>query len=51
MVCFAGPLVFLPMSIIRAGNYPQDEYRKTVVRRGASIGANAAIVCGYDLGA
>ncbi|WP_459129376.1 acyltransferase [Guggenheimella bovis] len=28
----------------------KDEYRKTVVKRGASIGANATIVCGHDIG-
>src|SRR3954466_3808503 len=28
----------------------QNEYRKTLVRRGASIGANATIVCGTTLG-
>ena len=28
----------------------QDEYRETLVRRGASIGANATIVCGNTLG-
>ena len=27
-----------------------DEYRKTIVKRGASIGANATIICGHDLG-
>ena len=26
------------------------EYRKTVVKQGASIGANATIVCGHDIG-
>ena len=28
----------------------KDEYRRTEVRRGASIGANATIVCGVTLG-
>jgi UDP-2-acetamido-3-amino-2,3-dideoxy-glucuronate N-acetyltransferase len=28
----------------------KNEYRKTLVRRGASIGANATIVCGTTLG-
>jgi UDP-2-acetamido-3-amino-2,3-dideoxy-glucuronate N-acetyltransferase len=28
----------------------KHEYRKTLVRRGASIGANATIVCGATLG-
>lgn len=29
----------------------KHEYRKTVVGRGASIGANATVVCGHDIGA
>ena len=28
----------------------RDEYRKTVVKKGATIGANATIVCGVTLG-
>ena len=28
----------------------KNEYRNTIVRRGATIGANATIVCGHDLG-
>ena len=28
----------------------KDEYRRTVIRRGASVGANATIVCGVTLG-
>lgn len=28
----------------------KDEYRKTVIGRGASIGANATIVCGHNIG-
>jgi len=29
----------------------RDQYLKTTVKRGASIGANATIVCGHDIGA
>lgn len=29
----------------------KDEFRSTHVGRGASIGANATIVCGHDIGA
>jgi len=29
----------------------RDEFRATMVRRGATIGANATIVCGHELGA
>jgi UDP-2-acetamido-3-amino-2,3-dideoxy-glucuronate N-acetyltransferase len=28
----------------------KDEYRKTLVKRGASIGANATVVCGSTIG-
>jgi UDP-2-acetamido-3-amino-2,3-dideoxy-glucuronate N-acetyltransferase len=28
----------------------KDEYRKTLVKRGASIGANATVVCGNTIG-
>ena len=27
-----------------------SEYQRTLVRRGATIGANATIVCGHDIG-
>jgi UDP-2-acetamido-3-amino-2,3-dideoxy-glucuronate N-acetyltransferase len=29
----------------------KHEYRRTLVRRGASIGANATVVCGHTVGA
>ncbi len=28
----------------------KNEYKKTIIRKGASIGANATIVCGHDIG-
>lgn len=28
----------------------KDQYRKTLIRKGASIGANATIVCGVEIG-
>ncbi|MEG2993724.1 MAG: N-acetyltransferase, partial [Bacilli bacterium] len=28
----------------------KDEYKQTVIKKGASIGANATIVCGHDIG-
>ena len=51
---FCGPsMVFTnvttPRSHVRR-NDPDKDYAKTVVKRGASIGANATIVCGHDLG-
>lgn len=48
---FCGPsCVFTNVSNPRSEIVRKDEYKKTVVRRGASIGANATIVCGHDLG-
>jgi len=29
----------------------KDQYRPTIVRKGASIGANATIICGHEIGA
>ena len=34
----------------RAGIERKDEFRKTLVRQGVSIGANATILCGNELG-
>jgi UDP-2-acetamido-3-amino-2,3-dideoxy-glucuronate N-acetyltransferase len=28
----------------------KSEYKKTIIHRGASIGANATIVCGHEIG-
>ena len=48
---FCGPsCVFTNVNNPRSEILRKDEYRKTVVRRGASIGANATIICGHDLG-
>jgi UDP-2-acetamido-3-amino-2,3-dideoxy-glucuronate N-acetyltransferase len=49
---FCGPsCVFTNVDRPRAGFPTSSEaYLKTVVRRGASIGANATIVCGHTLG-
>lgn len=48
---FCGPsCVFTNVNNPRSEIVRKDEYRKTIVRRGASIGANATIVCGNDLG-
>lgn len=48
---FCGPsCVFTNVNNPRAEIGRKDEFRKTVVKRGASIGANATIVCGHDLG-
>ena len=48
---FCGPsMVFTNVFNPRSHVSRKDEYRKTLVRRGASIGANATIVCGVTLG-
>lgn len=49
---FCGPsCVFTNVNNPRAFISRKSEFRRTVVRRGASIGANATIVCGHTLGA
>jgi UDP-2-acetamido-3-amino-2,3-dideoxy-glucuronate N-acetyltransferase len=49
---FCGPsMVFTNVAVPRANRpRPPAEYRSTRVRRGASIGANATIVCGVTVG-
>eukprot|EP00435_Cladocopium_sp_Y103_P077025 s1_g764.t1 len=48
---FCGPsCVFTNVNNPRAGIERKDEFRKTLVKQGASIGANATIVCGTTLG-
>jgi UDP-2-acetamido-3-amino-2,3-dideoxy-glucuronate N-acetyltransferase len=48
---FCGPsMVFTNVVNPRAHVSRKDEYRRTLVKRGASIGANATIVCGVTLG-
>ena len=48
---FCGPsCVFTNVINPRAHVSRKDEYRRTLVRRGTSIGANATIVCGVTLG-
>lgn len=49
---FCGPsMVFTNVINPRSHVLRRHEYRKTLVRRGASIGANATVVCGVTLGA
>jgi UDP-2-acetamido-3-amino-2,3-dideoxy-glucuronate N-acetyltransferase len=48
---FCGPsCVFTNVINPRAFVERKKEYKRTLVRRGASIGANATIVCGVTLG-
>ncbi|MCH8872513.1 N-acetyltransferase, partial [candidate division KSB1 bacterium] len=49
---FCGPsCVFTNVHNPRAEIDRKNEIRPTIVRRGATIGANATVVCGYELGA
>jgi UDP-2-acetamido-3-amino-2,3-dideoxy-glucuronate N-acetyltransferase len=48
---FLGPsMVFTNVINPRSHILRKDQYRATLVRRGASIGANATIVCGNEIG-
>lgn len=49
---FLGPsMVFTNVLNPRSAVNRRDQYAKTTVKKGASIGANATIVCGHDIGA
>ncbi|MET0264460.1 MAG: acyltransferase [Duganella sp.] len=49
---FCGPsMVFTNVHNPRAAVVRKDQYRATLVQRGASIGANATVVCGVTIGA
>ena len=48
---FCGPsVVFTNVHNPRAAVVRKNEYRRTLVRRGATLGANATIVCGVTVG-
>jgi UDP-2-acetamido-3-amino-2,3-dideoxy-glucuronate N-acetyltransferase len=48
---FCGPsMVFTNVYNPRSAVIRKDEYRKTLIRRGASLGANATIICGTTVG-
>jgi len=48
---FLGPsMVFTNVTNPRSAINRRDQYAKTHVGKGASIGANATIVCGHDIG-
>jgi len=48
---FLGPsMVFTNVINPRSGVNRRGQYTKTLVKKGASIGANATIVCGHDIG-
>ncbi len=48
---FCGPsMVFTNVYNPRSGVERKDEYRDTIVKRGATLGANCTIVCGVTIG-
>jgi len=48
---FLGPsMVFTNVVNPRSAIVRKNEYRKTLVRKGASIGANATVICGNEIG-
>jgi UDP-2-acetamido-3-amino-2,3-dideoxy-glucuronate N-acetyltransferase len=49
---FCGPSMVFTNVLVPRSEYPRnssEDYQRTLVRRGASIGANATIVCGVTL--
>lgn len=49
---FLGPsMVFTNVINPRSAVVRKEEYKETLVRRGASIGANATVICGNEIGA
>ena len=49
---FCGPSCVFTNDLTPRAKYPKGHanYKKTLIKRGASIGANATIVCGHDIG-
>jgi len=48
---FLGPsMVFTNVINPRSAVIRKEQYRKTMVKKGASIGANATIICGNEIG-
>ena len=48
---FLGPsMVFTNIVNPRSAIIRKDQYKETIVRKGASIGANATIICGNEIG-
>lgn len=50
---FCGPSCVFTNDLTPRARFPKGSagYKKTVVREGASIGANATVVCGHEVGA
>ena len=49
---FCGPSMVFTNDLLPRSKYPKGQigYQKTVVREQASIGANATVVCGHEIG-
>ena len=49
---FCGPSMVFTNDLTPRAKYPKGHvgYKRTVIHRGATIGANATVVCGHDLG-
>lgn len=49
---FCGPSCVFTNDLTPRAKYPKghENYKKTIIKRGASIGANATIVCGHTVG-
>ena len=48
---FLGPsMVFTNISNPRSALVRKDSYEKTIVRKGASVGANSTVICGNEIG-
>jgi UDP-2-acetamido-3-amino-2,3-dideoxy-glucuronate N-acetyltransferase len=48
---FLGPsMVFTNVTNPRSAVNRRGDYAKTIVKKGASIGANATVICGHDIG-
>ncbi|MDH4092130.1 MAG: N-acetyltransferase [Cyclobacteriaceae bacterium] len=48
---FLGPaMVFTNVNNPRSAVSRKDQYATTIVKKGATIGANATIICGHDIG-
>lgn len=48
---FIGPNVTFSNDKYPRSRRPQPQFQKTQIRRGASIGANATVLCGLEIGA
>ncbi len=49
---FCGPSCVFTNDLTPRAKYPKghEKYKKTLIKRGASIGANATVVCGHTVG-